>query len=78
MTNPVLVEATRGALVESRHRGSIAVGDPDGKLVLSLGDIEAPVFPRSAVKALQALPLIESGAADKYRLTDAEIALACS
>jgi L-asparaginase II len=78
MTNPVLVEATRGAIVESRHRGSVAVSDPDGKLVLSLGDVEAAVFPRSAVKALQALPLIESGAADKYGLSDAEIALACS
>ncbi|HLJ71674.1 MAG TPA: asparaginase, partial [Roseiarcus sp.] len=44
----------------------------------ALGDVEAAVFPRSAVKALQALPLIESGAADKYKLTDAEIALACS
>jgi L-asparaginase II len=78
MTNPVLVEATRGSLVESRHRGSVAVSDPDGKLLLSLGDVDAAVFPRSAVKALQALPLIESGAADKYGLTDAEIALACS
>ena len=78
MTNPVFVEAMRGGRVESRHRGAIAVSDAKGKLVLALGDVEAAVFPRSAVKALQALPLVESGAADKYKLSGAEIALACS
>jgi L-asparaginase II len=78
MDNPVLVEATRGERVESRHRGAVAVGDCDGRLVLALGDVESPVFPRSAVKALQALPLIEGGGADRLHLSDAEIALACS
>jgi L-asparaginase II len=78
VTNPVLVEATRGGRVESRHRGAVAVSDAEGKLVLALGNVDAAVFPRSAVKALQALPLVESGAADKYNLTDAEIALACA
>src|SRR5690349_4851462 len=76
MTNPVLVEVLRGALVESRHRGSVAVVDPDGGTVLRLGDVERPVFPRSAVKALQALPFVESGAADP--LSDEELALACA
>ncbi|NIX76847.1 asparaginase [Microvirga terricola] len=78
MDNPFLVEVTRGNLVESRHRGSIAVVDADGGTVLSLGDVERRVFPRSAVKAIQALPLIESGIADKYSLSDEEIALACA
>jgi L-asparaginase II len=78
MDNPFLVEVTRGNLVESRHRGSVSVIDADGSTVLSLGDVERHVFPRSAVKALQALPLIESGIADKYGLTDEEIALACA
>ncbi len=64
MTNPVLVEITRGPKVESVHRGAISVVDGDGKAVLAIGDVGAPVFPRSAVKAIQALPLIESGAAD--------------
>lgn len=59
MTNPVTVEVTRGLLVESRHRGAVAVVDGDGKLVFSLGDIEAAVFPRSSCKAMQALPLVE-------------------
>ena len=76
--NPVLVNVMRGSTIESRHRGAVAVVDPDGKIVLALGDIDAPVFPRSAVKALQALPLIESGAADRYALSDMEIALACA
>ncbi|KRB50056.1 asparaginase [Rhizobium sp. Root708] len=78
MTNPVTVEVTRGALVESRHRGSIVAIDGDGKVVFSLGDIDAPVFPRSACKAMQALPLVESGAADAYGFGNKELALACS
>ncbi len=76
--DPVLVEATRGAWVESRHRGAVAVVDAQGSAVLALGDIDQPVFPRSAVKALLALPLVESGAADRIGLTDEELALACS
>jgi L-asparaginase II len=78
MTNPVLVEAVRGALVESRHSGAIAVFDSAGKMVLALGDVERPVYPRSAVKALQALPLVETGAADSYGLGPEELALACA
>jgi L-asparaginase II len=78
MDNPTLVEVTRGAVVESRHRGAIAVIDADGGTVFSIGDVERRVFPRSAVKALQALPLLESGVADRFGLTDAEIALACA
>ena len=78
MANPVLVEVLRGGRVESAHRGSVAIVDADGALVLGLGNVERAVFPRSAVKALQALPLIESGAADKFKLSDAELALACA
>lgn len=78
MTDPVLVEVLRGALVESRHRGAVAVVDADGATVLALGDIDLPVFPRSAVKALQALLLVESGAADRFGFGDEELALACS
>ena len=78
MGNPVLVEAVRGGLVESRHGGAVAVADADGKAVLALGDVERPIYPRSAIKALQALPLIESGAADRYGLGAEELALACA
>jgi L-asparaginase II len=78
MSNPVLVEVLRGALVESRHRGAVAAVDADGRAVLSIGDTRRPVYPRSAVKALQALVLVESGAAGRYGLTDEELALACA
>ena len=74
----VLVEVTRGGRVESVHRGAAAVLDADGAVVFSTGDIDAAVFPRSAVKALQALPLLETGAAHALGLTNAEIALACA
>ncbi|HOM13954.1 MAG TPA: asparaginase [Rubrivivax sp.] len=76
--NPVLVEAWRGGSVESAHRGAFAVVDAAGALVCALGDVERPVFPRSAVKLLQALPLVASGAADALRLSDEELALACA
>jgi len=75
--NPVLLEVLRGALVESAHRGAVCVIDAGGATVLALGDVAQPVFPRSAVKALQALPLVESGAADRYGFGDEELAIAC-
>ena len=78
MRNPVLVEALRGVLVESRHTGAVAVVDADGGRALALGDVEQPVYPRSAVKALQALPLVETGAADRYGLGPEALALACA
>jgi L-asparaginase II len=78
MQNPVTVEVTRGKLVESRHRGLGVVVDGDGRTVFSFGDAEAHVFPRSACKAMQALPLVESGAADAYGFGNVELALACS
>jgi L-asparaginase II len=76
MSNPVLVEVTRGSLVESRHRGALAVVDADGTVVLAFGDVAQPVFPRSAIKALQALVLMESGGAERYGFGDEELALA--
>ncbi len=75
---PVLVEVTRGAMVESRHRGSAAIVDPSGHVVRAWGNIKAPIYPRSSIKPIQALPLVESGAADAFELTDAELALACA
>jgi L-asparaginase II len=78
MSNPVLVEVFRGKFIESRHHGAYAIVGPQGRLLSSAGDIDSPVFPRSAIKAFQALPLIESGAADALGLTDEEIALVCS
>lgn len=76
--NPMLVEVTRGDRVESAHRGAIAVADASGKLVAKWGDIDAAVFPRSAFKSLQSLPLVETGAADALHLGEEELALACA
>lgn len=78
MSNPVLVEVTRGGIVESVHRAAIAVADAHGRVVAEWGDADAPVFPRSAIKMIQALPLIESGAADAFSLSDEHFALACA
>jgi L-asparaginase II len=76
--SPILVEVARGGLVESVHRGRACIVDSHGHLVAGWGDIKAPVFPRSTVKPLQAIPLVETGALDAFKLTDAELALACA
>jgi L-asparaginase II len=78
MNNPVLVEVLRGGLLESRHEGAAAVVDAENRPVFSLGDVDRPIYPRSAVKALQALVLVESGAVERYGLTDKELALVCA
>jgi L-asparaginase II len=78
MPNPILVEVTRASLVESVHRGAVAVADAGGAIRFALGDVESPVYTRSALKPIQALPLIESGAADVFGVSDEEIALACA
>ena len=76
--NPLLVEVTRGDMVESRHRASYAVVDSEGRVVLQAGAFERPIYGRSAIKALQAIPLMETGAAEAYGLSDEEISLACA
>jgi len=76
--NPVLAEVIRNGRVESCHRGSAVVVDARGDVVFSVGDYERDIYPRSAIKFFQALPLIESGAADKFQLTDRQLALACA
>ncbi|MEC9344145.1 MAG: asparaginase, partial [Pseudomonadota bacterium] len=61
-----VIEVTRGTTVESRHLVDIAVMDAEGRPVAAHGEAARPVFPRSAVKSLQALALVESGAADRF------------
>ena len=78
LAHPDLVHALRGSHVESLHRGALAIVDADGALRLALGDVDRPVFPRSACKVLQALPLVASGAAEAFGLSDEELALACA
>lgn len=74
-----LVELTRGRIVESIHRGDLAVVDASGKLLYSVGSPKEKVtFIRSASKPIQAIPVVESGAADHYQLTDQEVAVFCA
>jgi L-asparaginase II len=71
------VQVWRGAHVESRHRVSAVVIDGQGKIVARWGDPEQLIFPRSAIKPLQALPLIATGAADAFGVHETELAIAC-
>ena len=75
--DPGLVDVLRGGVVESRHRIHLAVVDGRGNLVHALGDPDLVTFLRSAAKPFQAVPLVASGAADRFGLTEAELALAC-
>jgi len=70
----ILVRLTRGSLVESEHYGAYCVVR-DGRVVRSRGDIDSPVFYRSAAKPIQAVAVIESGAPERYGLTDEELAM---
>ena len=78
MSCELFVEVTRNDTVESRHFGAAVVCDFKGNVVNSWGDIKSLVFPRSALKPMLAIHLIESGASDRYTLSDAELSLACS
>jgi L-asparaginase II len=78
MSDQLLVEVTRNDVVESRHFGSAVVCDYKGDVLHSWGDIKKPMFPRSALKPLLAIDLVNSGASEQYGLSDAEITLACA
>jgi L-asparaginase II len=71
------VEVTRGSVVESRHRVHVAVVDAGGRLRAYAGDPDRVAYLRSAAKPLQALPLVEDGAYDRYGMTLEELALCC-
>ncbi len=73
-----MVELWRGGLLESTHLGHAVVVDETGQIVQAWGDPERIIFPRSSCKMIQALPLVESGAADAYGLTPVQLALSCA
>lgn len=73
-----LVEVTRGAITESRHRGHVIAIEPDSRIVAFIGAPETVTFLRSSAKPHQAIPLVASGAADHFGFTEREIALACA
>ena len=72
------IEIRRGGVVESVHRVCIAVVDGSGRLRASAGDARHPAFARSAVKPIQAVPVVEDGAAQQFQMSDRELALCCA
>src|SRR5215217_3940810 len=74
----ILAEVTRGGRIESRHDGVVVVVDVTGKVIASAGDPETVAFFRSSAKPFQAVPLVESGAADRFGFDGAETALGCA
>lgn len=76
--NPVLAETVRGNWVENRHRGAYVIVDADGAVIASTGDIERPIFPRSAIKSMQALPIFARHAEGRFHHSEEELALACA
>jgi L-asparaginase II len=80
MTSPFvpMAEIRRGGILESQHHGVAVVADADGRILQSWGDPSFVTFPRSSLKPFQAIPLVESGAADAAGLTEEHLALACA
>lgn len=78
LSSPWLVEVTRGVSLESSHQVAVSMVDERGTSVLAAGDEKAPVFPRSAIKFLQAIPFVETGAYESHSLTHRHLALACA
>ncbi len=74
----IVVEVKRGDALESRHRVFAAVADASGDTLAHWGEVGRAIYPRSAIKALQALPIVETGAANAFAVTDEELALACA
>jgi L-asparaginase II len=72
----VVVEVTRGGVVESRHRASIAVVASDGELIAGLGDPDQVLFLRSSAKPFQLAPFVASGRFDGYGFGNADEGLA--
>lgn len=75
---PIVIECTRGPATESHHVVDVALVGPAGRVVQAWGDPQTIVYPRSAIKSVQVLPLIETGAAEQCAVTDEELAIACS
>jgi L-asparaginase II len=76
--NPVLAEIWRGEILECVHRGAAVVATASGEVVEAWGDPARVILPRSSFKMIQALPLVESGAADAAGLSGEHLALACA
>lgn len=78
MSFELFVEVTRNEVVESRHFGAAVVCDYKGNILQSWGDTEQLVFPRSGLKQMLTIDMIESGACDHFDVSDSELTLACA
>ena len=79
MTNAVpLTEIWRGDIVESLHLGHAVICNGQGEVIEAWGNPDAVIYPRSSAKMIQAMPLVDSGAADAFGLTQQQLALACA
>ena len=78
MSKAVVIEVTRGPVVESHHEGIAAVVKADGAVVAAWGDIDHPILPRSANKPIQAMAFVESGAVERFGLGNEHISLSCA
>ena len=72
------VEVLRGEAVESTHLVDVIIADADAGIHSIYGNADLEIYPRSSIKSLQALPLVESGAADNFSIQDKHLALACA
>lgn len=78
MSDPITIDVWRGPILENTHAVDAVVTDAHGSIVHSWGDADRSVIPRSAIKSIQALPLVMTGAAEAHSVTGDELALACS
>jgi L-asparaginase II len=76
--NPVIVDSSRGPIIENSHQVVYALVNLKGDVVDYHGSYDLVVTPRSSVKWLQAIPFVLSGAVEKFQLDETHIALACS
>ena len=75
----MLAHVIRGGMSESRHYGYLAIADTSGRRVYATETADSlPAFLRSSAKPFQALALVESGAADRFGLSETELAIACA
>jgi L-asparaginase II len=73
-----LARVTRGDAVDSVHYGSVAVVDRDGRLLFAAGDPQYLTTTRSALKPLQALPLVAGGGIERFGYSAEQVALLCA
>ncbi|KXK51242.1 MAG: L-asparaginase II [Chlorobi bacterium OLB7] len=78
MTNATLALSLRGGRIEGWHRGSVAIADAQGHLLFSAGDPTMSTYLRSSIKMIQAIPVVRSGAADRFGFSEAELSVCCA